>query len=149
VAAPAAGDLDAAALRRVWPDALDRVKAGSKTTWAMLDGAQITEVSGSTIVLAVAPSLAKRIAEERHSSLIASAVGQLITGNWRVSVVANATAPAAIKSAALSVPATSSSEPDPRDDPDFDPTPAPSAPIDPEAEALRLLQDRLGARPVE
>ena len=40
-------------------------------------------------------------------------------------------------------------EPDPRDDtdePDDDPAVAPS---DPETEAMRLLQERLGARPVD
>jgi DNA polymerase-3 subunit gamma/tau len=133
----------------VWPDALDRVKAASKTTWAMLDGAQITEVSGSTIVLAVAPSLAKRVAEERHSSLIASAVGQLIAGSWRVSVVPSGAPAPASRPAAPAAPSSPSGEPDPRDDPDFDPAPSPAAPVDPEAEALRLLHERLGARPVE
>jgi DNA polymerase-3 subunit gamma/tau len=143
------GALDAAALRRVWPEALERVKAGSKTTWAMLDGAQITDVAGSAITLAVAPSLAKRVAEDRHSSLIASAVGEVISGDWRVNVVPGGAAPAGARPAARAAAAAPVVEPDPRDDPDFDPAPAAAASVDPEAEALRLLQERLGARPVE
>jgi len=46
-------------------------------------------------------------------------------------------------------PAARGSEQDPREDADFGATPEPAAAVDPEAQALRLLHDQLGARPVE
>jgi DNA polymerase-3 subunit gamma/tau len=84
--------------------------------------------------------LAKRIAEERNVSVIAAAITSLIGGTWRVEVrPAAAPAEAATPSA------------DPRDEADYEPANASSsAPaVDPEAEAMRLLRDELGARPLE
>jgi DNA polymerase III subunit gamma/tau len=157
-----AGRLDAPALRRLWPDVLEIVRNASKTTWAMLDAAQITAVDGERVTLAVAPSLAKRIAEDRNTSLISSALAQVVGGAWQIDVQASATAqpppskptpepqprrqaPAAAQAA---TPRASQPEPDPRDDTEPD-TPADArAAADPEADALRLLEDQLGARPV-
>jgi DNA polymerase-3 subunit gamma/tau len=155
--APPEGELDAAAWRRVWPQVLDRIKDDSKTVWAMLDGAQVVEASGETVKLAVAPSLARRLAEERNSSTILDAMKLVLAGKWRLIVVPAGSS--GTKSGTPDQPASAAApagpsrpaapaDPDPRDDSDPDPGPA-AAPADPEAEALRLLQDQLGARPVD
>jgi hypothetical protein len=85
------------------------------------------------------------IAEDSNTSLLRSALTAVVGGTWRVVVEPDGGRPAASQPAQ----APASAEPDPRDDPDFEPAPAAAAPVDPEAEALKLLQDRLGARPVE
>jgi DNA polymerase-3 subunit gamma/tau len=127
---------------------MDLIKSTSKTIWAMLDGSQVTEVAGSTVVVAVAPSLAKRLAEDRNSSLIANALTRAVGGTWRIDVV-----PGGAPLRAVAGPsAPPAAEPDPRDDteePASGGAAAAAAPRDPEAEALRLLHDHLGARPVE
>jgi hypothetical protein len=118
----------------------------------MLDGAQVSEVHGETVTLAVAASLAKRLAEERNSAVIVDAKKAEIAGAWKVVVVASGEGapPADGASARLapSRPSPPEPEPDPRDDTEPDDSPAAAA-TDPEAEALRLLQAELGARPVE
>ena len=145
--APAAApEVDGVDMRRLWPQVLDVISRSSKTIWAMLDGSQVTESGEGTVTLSVAPSLAKRLADERNVTVIAAAITSLIGGAWRVDVQPGAgrNGPAA----------TGKAEPDvdPRDDTDYE---APSAngestpPADPEADALRLLRDELGARPLE
>ena len=42
----AVGELDATALRRIWPDVLEVVKRSSRRTRALLDNAQITAAQG-------------------------------------------------------------------------------------------------------
>ncbi len=142
------GELDAVAWRRVWPQVMDRIKDDSKTVWAMLDGAQVVDASGETVKLAVAPSLSRRLAEERNSSTILDAMKLVLAGNWRLIVVAAGVAAASTEAAAPTARPTPPADPDPRDDTDPAPGSGP-VPADPEAEALRLLQDELGARPVE
>lgn len=48
------GDVDAAALRQVWPDVLEAAKARRRTTHALLQHATVDEVRGKTLVLALA-----------------------------------------------------------------------------------------------
>jgi DNA polymerase-3 subunit gamma/tau len=139
-------DVDGVDMRRLWPQVLDVISRSSKTIWAMLDGSQVTESGEGTVTLSVAPSLAKRLGEERNVAVVAAAITSLIGGAWRVDVQAGAgrNGPAASGKAEPDV--------DPRDDTDYE---APSAngeaapPADPEADALRLLRDELGARPLE
>jgi DNA polymerase-3 subunit gamma/tau len=144
-----AGRLDASALRAIWPEALEHVKQASKTTWAMLDGAQITATDGEAVTLAVPPSLARRIAEDRNTSLVSDALTKVVGGTWRVTVVAAGHQAGAGTAPPTSRPSAPVAEPDPRDDTDFGPPSARAPAVDPEAEALRLLHDQLGARPVD
>ncbi|MCU1657472.1 MAG: polymerase subunit gamma and tau, partial [Pseudonocardiales bacterium] len=146
-APPAPGQLDATALRRLWPEILENVRQSSRTTWAMLDGAQITAVDGDLVAIAVAPSLAKRIAEDRNTSMISAAFTTAVGGSWRVSIEAgNGKARGSEEAPPERAAAVPSPEPDPRDDTEPQ---TPATRVDPEAEALRLLQDELGARPVD
>jgi DNA polymerase-3 subunit gamma/tau len=129
-------------MRRLWPQVLELISQSSKTIWAMLEGSQVVASGEGTITLSVAPSLAKRLGDERNVGVIANAVTSLIGGTWRVDVQ-----PASAKPA----PAAPRVDADPRDEVEYEAAPAaPPAPAaDAEAEAMRLLRDELGARPVE
>jgi DNA polymerase-3 subunit gamma/tau len=163
--APVTDQLDAAALRRLWPEVLDIVKQSSRRTRALLDNAQITTVDGELVTLAAPTVLAKMIADDSNTTVLRQALTQVVGGNWRITVDGGATpqpepapdddaaaAPAAPGSPAASRPAPRAAapvaaEPDPRDD--TDPDEPGARPADPETEALNLLRAELGARPVE
>jgi DNA polymerase-3 subunit gamma/tau len=102
------------------------------------------------------------IAEESNTSLLRAALTQVLGGSWQISVEPGG--PGGGSSSGATEPSgptgsdgesersggsrprsgRSPAEPDPRDDTDE------TAPgLDPEAEALKLLQDQLGARPVD
>jgi DNA polymerase-3 subunit gamma/tau len=152
-AAPApVGRLDAAALRRLWPDVLEVVKQTSRRTRALLDNAQITGADDSTVTLTAPAALAKMIAEDSNTNLLRDALTQVVGGTWTVAVQVGTGAPEPLPSAPDAAPPArgrpAAPEPDPRDDTD-DTGPAAGPPVDHEAEAMKLLQDRLGARPVD
>ncbi len=151
-AAVPAGQLDAAALRRLWPDVLEIVKQSSRRTRALLDNAQITGCDGNTVTLAAPTALAKMIAEDSNTVVLRDALTQVVGGTWQVAVESGAAEPLPNAEPQSSVPAQARSapspEPDPRDDLD-ESEPVSAAPSDPEADAMKLLQDRLGARPVD
>ncbi|MEP7178246.1 MAG: DNA polymerase III subunit gamma/tau, partial [Pseudonocardiales bacterium] len=147
------GQLDAAALRRLWPEVLDVVKLSSRRTRALLDNAQITATAGDLITLAAPAALAKMLADESNTSVLRSALTKVVGGTWRVDVDGSgSTGAQPSEPAASPLIRTADSEPDPRDDTDDSDPDAPSeraAAVDPEAQALRLLHERLGARPVD
>jgi DNA polymerase-3 subunit gamma/tau len=156
---PAAGDvIDAAALRRLWPDVLDVVKQSSRRTRALLHDAQVAAVDGNRLTLS-APSaaLAKMIGDDGNTELLRTALTSIVGGTWQVSVGIEGGGPAnrppaAPQSAQSAAPTPAASrpveEPDPRDD--TDPVDSPDAQrVDPEAQALSLLQSTLGARPLD
>ena len=146
------GELDAAALRRLWPETLEVVKQASRRTRALLDNAQITEVAGELVTLSAPGALAKMIAEDSNTSVLRAALTKVVGGEWKVAV--SGAAPAAAPEPAQR---GRGAEPDPRDDADFDPGPSDeratvadsTAAPDPETEALKLLRDQLGARPLD
>jgi hypothetical protein len=85
------------------------------------------------------------IAEESNTSLLSAALAKVVGGSWQIGLDA-ADGPRPASSARG---AQAASEPDPRDDSEPDP-PAQDEPApDPEAAALRLLRDQLGASPVD
>jgi DNA polymerase III subunit gamma/tau len=133
-AEPAA--MDAAAVRRLWPDVLDVVKQTSKRTRALLDNAQVAGVAGDRLTLAApTAALAKMISEDGTIELVRSALAAIVGGSWQVEVETDGGNPPR---------ALRADEPDPRDEPR-----EPRAASDPEADALHLLQSTLGARPLE
>jgi DNA polymerase-3 subunit gamma/tau len=92
------------------------------------------------------------IAEESNTTVLRDALTQVVGGSWKISVESG-TAPAASAPTTASAPSSRPApvaEPDPRDEPDEpdDSAPRPAV-IDTEAEALKLLKDELGARPVD
>ena len=146
------GGLDTVAWRNIWPSVMQRIKDDSKTIWAMLDGAQVTDVSGEAVTISVAASLARRLAEERNSAVIVDAMKAEIAGSWKLIVLPTGTAPSGPGTTAPAAAATAARTPapeaDPRDDTEPDDGTTATA-SDPEAEALKLLRAELGARPVE
>jgi DNA polymerase-3 subunit gamma/tau len=146
------GALDAVALRNLWPEVLRVIENSSRTIRALLETSQVVEAGDNAVTLAVAPSLAKRLAEERNVAAIAEALANVVGGTWRVVIAAGAGGPAAANgaTAARPGPVEPAPEADPRDDVDYEPTaPAAAAPVDPDAEAMRLLREQLGARPLD
>jgi len=154
------GHLDGTDLRRLWPQVLEAIGRSSKTIWAMLEGSQVIDSTDNAVTVAVAPSLARRLAEERNVSAIGAAITGLVGGTWKVTVQAGDGKPAraaaptgrpAGPANGPSTPAAPPPEPDPRDDEDYDAAPVAGAkpPVDPEQEAIRLLTTELDARPLE
>jgi len=144
------GEIDAAALRRLWPDVLDIVKQSSRRTRALLDNAQVSSVDGDRLVLgAPNPTLAKMIGEDGNTELLRTALTSIVGGTWRVDVeVAGGTIPVPATPSAPATPQPPpAAEPDPREESEPDDSPDAQR-IDPEVEALRLLQSTLGARPL-
>jgi DNA polymerase-3 subunit gamma/tau len=132
------------------------VKQSSRRTRALLDNAQITGVSGELVTLAAPAALARMIGEDSNTTTLRDALTKVVGGTWRIAVdgsgapVPSEPAAEPARPAARTPVAESEPEPDPRDDtePD-DASDARATAVDPEAEALRLLQEQLGARPVE
>jgi DNA polymerase-3 subunit gamma/tau len=131
------GSIDAVGLRQIWPEVLDAAKRIKQRTRALLLEAQVLSVEADVITLS-APSapLARMIGEESNLAVLRSALAEVVPGVWTVQVQASPSAGSGGPSA----------EPDPRDDTDAS-TSAPA--VDPETDALLLLQSTLGARPFD
>ncbi len=157
--APAPGELDAAAVRTMWPTVRDKVRQRSRTTEVMLAGATVRAVEDNTLVLTHASApLAKRLSEQRNADVIAEALKDALGVNWRVRCEIGAAEPAA----AVPPPVT-------KEAPGDEPADAGSAQRDeeehmlaeagrsesseprrdPEEAALELLQNELGARRID
>jgi DNA polymerase III subunit gamma/tau len=143
---PVAGAVDAAAVRRVWPEVLEVIKGRQRRTHALLHSAVVSTVDGNTLVLAMSTApLARLLSDGNNTDHIRAALREILGVDWRIKVevedgsiggaVATGGPPAAVR------------EEDPRDEvsPD-DPPPAPPAPVDPERAAISLLQSTLGAQ---
>jgi DNA polymerase-3 subunit gamma/tau len=157
--APAPGQLDAAAVRTMWPTVRDKVRQRSRTTEVMLAGATVRTVDDNTLVLTHASApLAKRLSEQRNADVIAEALKDALGVNWRVRCETGAAEPAAAapspvrKEAPADEPADADSAQ--RDEEEHMLAEAgrsePSEPRrDPEEAALELLQNELGARRID
>lgn len=83
-----AGGIDAAAMRKVWPDLLAAIRKISRSTEAMLTNASVQSVEGSLVVLAhTAEPLARRLSEPRNADFIAAALHEVLGGSWQVRCV--------------------------------------------------------------
>jgi DNA polymerase III subunit gamma/tau len=136
---------DAAAIRRQWTTVMDKVRERSRTLSAMLGGAMVSAVDGTTLVLShESANLAKRLGEQRNLDVVQDALLDALGLQWRVRYEVGA-ASAASGSPATADPvaeeeemladAASAGEPGPR--------------RDPEEVALELLQNELGARRID
>ena len=93
--ASAPGELNAAAVRTMWPTVREKVRQRSRTTEVMLAGATVHALEGDTLVLTHASApLAKRLCEQRNADVIAEALKDALGVNWRVRCEAGGTAPA-------------------------------------------------------
>jgi DNA polymerase-3 subunit gamma/tau len=83
---PASGaGLDAAAVRRAWPDVVAAIRERNKVTAAMLTGATVAAITGDVLVLHhdVGP-MARRIADERNATVITDALRSVLGVAWQV-----------------------------------------------------------------
>jgi DNA polymerase-3 subunit gamma/tau len=158
------GELNATAVRSMWPTVRDKVRQRSRTTEVMLAGATVRAIEDNTLVLThESAPLAKRLSEQRNADVIAEALKDALGVNWRVRCEVGASAPAAgaapasagakpvIPAGREPAPAADSAQ---RDEEEHMLAEAvrdePSAPRrDPEEVALELLQNELGARRID
>jgi DNA polymerase III subunit gamma/tau len=142
-AEPGTGNPDAAAIRRQWTTVMDKVRERSRTMSAMLAGAMVRTVDGTTLVLAhESANLAKRLGEQRNLDVIQEALRDALGLQWRVryEVGAPDAQPQAVEDPqaeeeSMLAEAAASTDVAPR--------------RDPEEAALELLQSELGARKIE
>jgi DNA polymerase-3 subunit gamma/tau len=148
---------DSAGLRRLWPEVLDQVRTRSRRTRALLDNASVASVDGSVIRLGASSApIAKMIGDERNLTVLRESLAAVVGGGWTVEVTADAGQPAA-PSATPRPPEPSPviDSPPPVDEADeVDEetdvvSDAGGTGGDAEAAAIALLQNGLGARPIE
>ncbi len=140
---PGTGNPDAAAIRRQWTTVMDKVRERSRTMSAMLAGAMVRSVDGTTLVLAhESANLAKRLGEQRNLDVIQDALRDALGLQWRVryEVGASDAQPQVVEDPQLEeermlAEAAASPDAGPR--------------RDPEEAALELLQSELGARKID
>jgi DNA polymerase-3 subunit gamma/tau len=155
--APAPGELNAAAVRTMWPTVRDKVRQRSRTTEVMLAGATVRAVEGNTLVLThESAPLAKRLSEQRNSDVIAEALKDALGVNWRVRCETGSPAPAEVsalptKEEPAAIPEVDSARRDEEENMLAEAGQGDSAAPrrDPEEVALELLQSELGARRID
>jgi DNA polymerase-3 subunit gamma/tau len=87
------GALDAAAVRRVWPELLGAIRKipGGRSTEAMLTQATVYSVDGSSVTLThTAEPLARRLSEQHNAEKIAAALHTVLGGTWQVRCIHSA-----------------------------------------------------------
>lgn len=150
---------DSAGLRRLWPEVLDQVRARSRRTRALLDNASIATVDASVITLAATSApIAKMLSDEGNLSVLRESLAAVIGGGWQIAVVVDqgpaGMAPAAAVPPTNGKPVPNPTPPVPTDDDGVDEDSDEVSGLagiggDPEAVAIALLQDSLGARPMD
>ncbi|SHE70545.1 DNA polymerase III subunit gamma and tau [Streptoalloteichus hindustanus] len=96
-ATPAAseGGMDAAAVRRVWPEVLKVVATRNRPTQALLLNATVQAIEGNTLILAMPTAgLARQLAQERRLEVLRAALRDVLNGTWDVQCVHGDPAPA-------------------------------------------------------
>jgi DNA polymerase-3 subunit gamma/tau len=82
---PPAGELDAAAVRRVWQELLDAVRGKSRATQALMMNATARSVEADVLVLMLPTApLARLLAEDRHVDMIRAALHDVLGVDWRI-----------------------------------------------------------------
>ncbi len=82
---PAAATLDAAAVRRAWPQVLAAAKDRKKRTAALLVSATVRAVENDTLVLSIGTApLARLLSEQSNTDVIAEALHVVLGVRWRV-----------------------------------------------------------------
>jgi DNA polymerase-3 subunit gamma/tau len=146
--APVAGAVDLGAIRRLWDSVLDSIKTQSRTAHALMMSSQIESLEGNNLVLAFSSqSLASRFTADVAPTLTV-ALKEVVGVDLRVSATA-AGAPATKQPVDNSADAPAPAAPAPEmtaDDIEESEDLEGSVDADPEAAALALLQDGLGAQ---
>ncbi len=166
------GEVDATAVRRVWPEVLREVQDRSRTIKVLLTGAGVAAVDGDGLLLChESEPLARRLSDERNAQVIADALRAVLGVNWRVRCQPAGGAPGPGGTAVTSAPpprtrrpAPVTAVPRPDEPPAAGPLPdeeeermlaeatasgPPAERRDPEEVAMELLTQHLGARPLD
>ena len=140
------GHLDAAAVRRIWPEVLDNVKRRRRTAHALLMNVSVQSVDNDVLTLTISSiPLSRLLAQDANTDVVRSAVKDVLGVDWRINVVVDGGAVRPRRSPpARRRPRR---DDDPRDGEPSPPT-ADSGPVraDPEEAAISLLQSTLGAK---
>ncbi len=146
---PAVGVVDAAAVRRIWPEVLDAAKRRRRTTHALLMNVSVQSVDNGVLTLVInSEPLSRILAQDVNTDVVRGAIGDVLGVNWRVVVRVDGGPPVGGADPGPTGPAGPPPEEDPRDD---EPSPpggnaGPAARTDPEEAAISLLQSTLGAK---
>ena len=77
--------MDAAGLRRVWPEVMSAVREVNKPTHALLQNATVAAVEGTTVTLAMPTApLARQLSQPNRASHVTAALGRVLSGEWAV-----------------------------------------------------------------
>jgi DNA polymerase-3 subunit gamma/tau len=83
------GEVDAAAVRRLWPEILERLKK-RRVVWSLMQNATPREVAGSDLVLVVQhQGLVRRFADEQVVKLVQEALNDVLGVRWGIRAVAD------------------------------------------------------------
>lgn len=142
----AGGTVDAAGVRRIWPEVMEWVKQRSKRSHALLMNATASAVEADTLVLSLSSApLARMLSEDSNVETIRAALYDVLGLDWKIRCVVETPAESAGGAGVAAGPARY--EDDPRDEETFEPDPPqPAQRQDPEQAAVALLQSTLGAR---
>jgi DNA polymerase-3 subunit gamma/tau len=85
----AVGTLDAAALRRVWPDVLDAVRARKRGTWTLIaQYGQVAAVRGRVVTLTFGtPGIARSFAAGINIDILKESLHQVLGVDWDIECV--------------------------------------------------------------
>ena len=112
--APQAASLDAAAVRRVWPEILAAARTQSRSVEAMLVNATVRAVQDDVLVLGMGvPSLARRLSEPRNADVVSAALHSVLGVRWQVRCEHGDAPPPAPRGGAAAPPPTPSRRPAP------------------------------------
>jgi DNA polymerase III subunit gamma/tau len=94
-AAPASGGLDVSAVRRAWPDILERVKGRSRAAWMVLmEGVQVASIEGTVLTLAFDhEGKRKGFVNGGRDAVVREALKDFLGVDWRIETVTGAAAP--------------------------------------------------------
>jgi DNA polymerase III subunit gamma/tau len=97
---------DTTAVRRQWPEVVDRVSKRSRVTFALMNGSSVQAIHGDTLVVAASTApMAKRLSEQRHVDQITEALRETFGVAWRVRFAEPGSGPAAPATTLASAPA--------------------------------------------
>jgi DNA polymerase-3 subunit gamma/tau len=87
--APVSGDLDAAAVRRAWPDILETVKAKSRAAWMVLmEGVQVGSLEGNVLLLEFdQEGKRKGFVNGGRDTVVREALKEFLGVDWRIETV--------------------------------------------------------------
>lgn len=134
------GQIDAAAVRQVWPELLGLVRKRRRATEALLTNATALSVENGLLRIGIGSTpLMRLLSQPVNTEIVQLSLKDLLGVEWRIETVVQTPTLADARDA----------EPDPRDEEPQVETADRAVERDPEADAISLVQDQLGARRID